>query len=207
MGMSAIIVVLFALLARPAFGDPVTIQPSDTLSLHFTTLAAPDCIFGPCDTLVFGLGFTGNPLGASITTAALFDSSMLLGIYRTDATCLEMGTCAGLVPSFVTPTSIYDVGSAVIDFTSVLDGTISGVLDIRFDKPIEYDPSSAFNFFSVGHATSRSGGGSGGYYRGYDSVDVTSVPEPASLMLLGAAGVASLIARRRLRKVEVSRDA
>jgi hypothetical protein len=162
--------------ARLAAGD--TIQPGEVLQVAFTTLAAPDCSAGggACDTLIFDLGFINNLNGASIVAAKLFDSGALLGTF-----CLMPGTCAGLVPSFVATESVYGLGSPVIDFTSILNGTIRGVLDVSLDKPIDFDPTSSFNFFAVTHAT-NSGVGVGGYFRGYDRVTV--VPEPASITLL-----------------------
>jgi hypothetical protein len=186
-------VLVVACLARPAAAGTITLQPTDVLQLSFTTLAAPDCSAGggPCDTLIFNLGFTNNLNGASIATAKLFDSSTLLGTFQTNQTCLKLGTCAGLVPSFVAPGSIYGLGSPVVDFTSILNGTIHGVLDIRLNKPIDFDPGSSFDFFVVTHATGQ-GIGVGGYPRGYDSVTVLT-PEPASITLLGLGLLASLI--------------
>jgi PEP-CTERM motif len=199
----AVLLVSVACLARPAAADAITLQPTDILQISFTTLAAPDCSLagGLCDTLIFNLGFTNNLNGTSIATARLFDSSTLLGTFETSQACLNLGTCSPLVPSFVAPMSIYGLNSPVIDFTSILNGTIHGILDITLDKPIAFDPGSSFNFFFVTHATAR-GTGMGGYFRGYDSVTVlTSAPEPASIMLLGV-GLASLAARRRRKKSE-----
>src|SRR5437667_874832 len=99
----AVLLVSVACLARPAAADTYPLQPPDILQISFTTLAAPDCSpgGGPCDTLFFNLGFTDNLNGASIATAQLFDSSTLLGTFETNQTCRDLGTCSGLVPSFV----------------------------------------------------------------------------------------------------------
>jgi hypothetical protein len=193
-------------LALPAAAATITLQPSDVLQLSFTTLAAPDCSAGggPCDTLIFLLDFTNNVNDASIPTATLFDSSTLLGTFQTNQTCLMLGTCSGLVPSFVTPGSIYGLGSPVIDFTSILNGTIHGVLDVKVNKPIDFDTNSSDNSFLVTHATSV-GVGMGGYFKGFDNVTVVT-PEPASITLMGV-GLASLVARWRRKRANPRRVA
>src|SRR6266851_4069604 len=121
----AAVLISLACSASPAAADTVTIQPGEILRVTFTTLAAPDCSpgGGPCDTLLFVLDFTNNMNGASVTTAELFDSQNLLGTFETNQTCLMLGTCAGLVPSFVAAGSLYGLGAPVIDFTSILNGT------------------------------------------------------------------------------------
>ena len=194
--LRAVVFLCTACLPPPASATPITLQPTDILRLEFSTLSSPDCT-GPCDTLIFVPAFT-YPTSARITTARLFDSSTLLGTYETDAVCLTLGACSALVPAFVTSESIYGLNAAVIDFTSILNGTIQGVLDIRFDMPIVFDPDSSSNWFLLTHATDR-GVGVGGYFRDYDRVSVYSVPEPTSITLLGV-GLASIVARRKRQK-------
>jgi hypothetical protein len=191
----AAVLISVACLARPAAADTVTIQPGEILRVTFTTLATPDCTVGPCDTLLFILVFTNNMNGASITTAGLFDSQTLLGTFETSETCLMLGTCSGLVPAFIAAGSIYGLGAPVIDFTSILNGTIHGVLAVTLDKPIDFDANSSFNSFFVTHATDR-GVGVGGYFKAFDSV--TIVPEPPSITLL-AVSLGSLVVYRRKR--------
>jgi len=199
----AVLIVLVACLVRRNAAADIALQPTDVLQISFTTLAAPDCSAGggPCNTLIFSLGFANNVNDASITTAELFDSSTLLGTFQTYQTCLRFGTCAGLVPSFVAGGSIYGLGSPEIDFTSILNGTIHGVLDITFNEPIDFDPNSPFNIFTLTHAADQ-GVGDGGYFRGYDSVSVLApVPEPSLITLLGVC-LASLVAHHRRKKAE-----
>jgi len=186
----------FSLLAS---ATSITLQPTDTLEVTFTTLPNPDCSAGggPCDTLIFSLGFTDDSNAASITSARLFDRSTLLGTFSTNQSCLQSGTCAALVPSFITPGSVYDLNSPVVDFSGILNGTIAGILDVRLNQPIQFDPTSLANFFGVTHAVDR-GSGAGGYSRGYDSIAIIT-PKPSTLLTLGT-GFGSVLAllRRKL---------
>jgi hypothetical protein len=202
MPVGVLLVLVACLASRNARAD-ITLQPTDVLQISFTTLAAPDCSVGggPCNTLIFLLDFTNNVNDASIATAELFDSSTLLGTFQTDQACLNLGTCSGLAPSFAAAGSIFGLGSPEIDFTSILNGTIHGVLDVTVDKPIGFDPDSSSNFFAVTHAEDR-GVGDGGYFKGYDSVSVLApAPEPSLTVLLGVC-MASLVARRYRKKAE-----
>jgi len=154
-----------------------TIRPGDVLEIHFSTLPSPTCLDATinqpaaCDTLVFNIAFTTNP-GAPIT-ARLFNSSVLLGTFQTSISCLQNGTCAGLVPSFVAPGSVYDLGSPVIDFTSILNGTIDGILKITVTAPTDIDLNSADSFIEVLHAQNR-GTGSGGYFLPVSSLGINA---------------------------------
>lgn len=188
-------VLALGLAGIPAVGRAanITIKPGEALQIRFTTLPSPDC-GGACDTLIFVLGFTANT--ADITTARLFDSSKLLGTYKTDPACLVSGTCPGLVPAFVTATSLYQDSAPVIDFTSILNGTIHGVLDISFDNSITFDRTSSFNFFGVQHGTGPSSA-AGGYFRAFDSVSLVPEPNPFPVLLPGALVLAGLVAAAR----------
>ncbi len=125
--------------------QPETINPGDVLQIRFKTLQSPDCA-GPvsqCDTLIFNIDFSST--AAAPTTATLYNSATLLGTFQTTNECLLAGTCAALVPSFVAAGSVYDLGSPVIDFTSILNGTIDGVLNLTVTAAtkVNLDPNKS----------------------------------------------------------------
>jgi hypothetical protein len=196
--LSGLVLLLSALLAQSAAAGSLAIEPGEALQIRFTTNPAPDC-GAACDILIFVLGFTAST--ADITSARLFDGTQLLGTYTTNPVCLAAGTCAGLVPAFVTATSLYGLSAPVIDFSSILAGTINGVLDITFTDPISLDLDSPFNYFGVLHATGP-GSASGGYFKFFDSVAVVPVPEPesGSLLMMSVAVLGALIAGNRRSK-------
>src|SRR5207244_10129270 len=123
------------------------------------------------DMLAFNIAFTTHP--AAPITARLFNSSVHLDTFQTSISCLQNGTCAGLVPSFVAPGSVYDLGSPVIDFTSILNGTIDGILKITVTAPTDIDLNSADSFIEVLHAQNR-GTGSGGYFLPVSSLGINA---------------------------------
>jgi hypothetical protein len=178
--LSGFVLLLATVLAHPIVAASLPIQSGEALEIRFTTLPGPDC-GNACDTLIFVLGFTANT--ADITAARLFDGSHLLGTYTTNPDCLVAGTCPGLVPAFVTATSLYGLSAPVIDFSSILAGTIDGVLDITFTGPISLDLESPFNYFGVLQGTGPDSA-SGGYFKGFDSMAVVPVSEPGSLAIL-----------------------
>jgi adhesin/invasin len=178
-GKSSSLAIVLALIvfSRPA--NAVTVNPGDQLIIAFRTLPSPSCYDAianqpaPCDTLWFNIVFTDNRNGAHITAASLFDSSMFLGTFQTNNDCLRSGTCSGLIPSFVAPGSLYGGGSPVIDFRSILNGSIDGILYVSFSAPIDVDLNTANDFIGVGHA-GQEGSTIGGYFLPVTSLNIST---------------------------------
>jgi hypothetical protein len=147
-----------------------TINPGDTLQIVFTTLPSPVCSGGPCDTLLFDIRFTSNP-GTPIS-AGLYNATVNLGTFQTTVACLQAGTCASLAPSFVASGSLYGFNAPVVDFTSILNGTINGVLNLTVTAPTTVDLNPVNTRIFVAHATA-SGVINGGYLRQVTSMTLT----------------------------------
>lgn len=183
----------FALLLAAAMTLPastVVLSPGEIYQLTFTTnpIAYP-CPIGPCDTLFISPDYVGAPVGVTIQ-AQLYDGSTLLG---TDLP----GVCCAM--AFVASGSLFnDLNAPVVDFTSIQNGTIQGIIDISVTGAALYDFSVSGTGLALGHAT-----GTGTLSIDSQSLTLTSAglltPEPdsASLAALGFGALALGVAIRR----------
>ncbi len=168
----------------------VVLSPGEIYQLTFTTnpIAYP-CPIGPCDTLFISPDYVGAPVGVTIQ-AQLYDGSTLLG---TDLP----GVCCAM--AFVASGSLFnDLNAPVVDFTSIQNGTIQGIIDISVTGAALYDFSVSGTGLALGHAT-----GTGTLSIDSQSLTLTSAglltPEPdsASLAALGFGALALGVAIRR----------
>jgi hypothetical protein len=176
---------------RPAAAD--TIRPADVLRVAFSLPAPPQCV-GGCDVILFSLALANNPVGP--TSASLFDGSTLLGNFRTDTDCQTAGTCAAGVPSFIAQGSAYGLGSPVIDFASIRNGTIAGRLDFSVTTPTDVELGGRDTFVLIGHASQIGGTNSGSRATITSEAIISTTPEPSSLLLF-MSGAATLVFRLR----------
>jgi hypothetical protein len=165
-----------------------TLNVGDILEVRFTT-SAPVCPFGPCDTLIFNPQEFGSYFATNVT-ASVFDGTTLLGTYFSDSCC---------VPTFRSSSSLFQVGSATIDFTGIDSGTIDGIIHMSIATGYLTWPSPPtppyIPYLTLGHAT-----GPGVVYGG-TGLEVTGIdifaPEPPVIeTMLGCLGFL-LIRRRR----------
>lgn len=100
-----------------------TISPGEMIQFSFTLSGVPTCSDGPCDTLLM-TPFGGSSIfvGSPILNVQLFNGSTLLGSF----------TGVPVVASFVSASSLYTFDNpTVIDFSSILDGSIQGIVDYQ----------------------------------------------------------------------------
>jgi hypothetical protein len=157
----------------PALAD--TLSPGEVLHIAFTLTSPPNCTFGPCDTLIVNLDLTSVTGLGLVTTAQLFNGSTLLGTFT--------GGGSG-APVFERPTSLFAGGGAVVDFSSIQNGTIHGTIDYSYSATngsITFDPNPALSQLILTHAIGPNNG-KGGFNIPIQSLNV--VPEPSTLGLL-----------------------
>jgi hypothetical protein len=103
-----------------------TLTPDDVLRITFTVDPSAFGVLTP-DVLRFGIT-VGNSLGVTSDTLRFFDDTTLLGEIEDEVGVLG---ASGLA-YFRSPTSTYTTAAvATIDFSSILDGSIVGVLEYR----------------------------------------------------------------------------
>ncbi len=180
------IIVTSILIGSSLTARAATLYPTDTLQITFTT-SAPSCPSGPCDALLVHVTEDGaffNTAGIS----SLFNGTSLLG---TDS---ELSFCCNF--TFRSASSLSAQG-AIVDFTSIDNGSINGVIDINIlDGYLTWlgDPTADV---TLARATGL------GDYSGGTGVTITSVsiltPEPnaASLAVTGLSALILIAALRR----------
>jgi hypothetical protein len=169
----------------------IEVSPGQVMQYTFTTDpetfgCPPALTASSCDTLVLSIPFV-SPVPDTLT-AQLFDGPSLLGS--------SSGNCC--LVAFTSASSIYDLGT-VVDFTSIQNGTIDGIIDVSSTQPFELD-SDGVTTLSLAHAN-----GFGSTAEDTLSATLTNsgiVPEPAqmpaflAIVLFGAIGLRRLTARR-----------
>ena len=182
--------ILSALCMPPASAG--TLFPGEVLQATFSTTPSPNCVLGPCDTLIFELDATGAT-GIPVLTAQLFNSSALLGTW----------TYAGIGdPVFDSSTSMFGSYATVIDFASILNGTITGIIDLSIvGGTLSFNPDSTQSRFHLGYSN-----GPDTIVGGID-IPLTSLvitPEPSTVVLLFS--VLAALAASKLRRRSSSRS-
>jgi hypothetical protein len=157
-----------------------TLAAGQILEIRFST-TAPVCP-GACDVLVLYPNETGS-FFASTGTANLFDSNTHLGTYFTTFCC---------VPIFRSPSSLFQAGSATVDFTAINSGSINGILDMTIGTGFFTWPSAPTPTLLIGHGEGP-GGVLGGTGIQVNSVTIlSSIPEPSTFATL-LVGLAFLV--------------
>jgi hypothetical protein len=186
---------------------PVAAEPiaaGDVMRLGFTI---PDFVprseLRDWDVFELALGIRGaEPIGSF--TTKIFDRGRLLGTF----TGADPGPVVGagfayLMSRFRSPASVYRLDNpAVIDMTSINDGTFNGWLEFTIESG-RADIFRVSDELNGGVATSLEAASMSQWGFGASTFEVTPgvapVPEPGSLLLLasGAALMARRYARRR----------
>lgn len=144
------------------------------------------CPGGPCDTLVFLPDLNPAPPGLS-WTVQIFDGRNLLGSYTNGACCSGEFIASGSLSTFGSPT--------VVDFTSLQDGTIQGLLVLTVaNGSIDLFPQALLELF---HSDSSDGGPVNGFTDSFLTAAITSAPEPSSSIVVGSAICGLLFLRFR----------
>lgn len=202
--MSALAAVVTIVL--PAVSHAAVIRSGETLRVNFSIPGVPAVTSqGEIDALTFTLDAirTNSIIGAPSARFELFDGSQLLGSYEFAFSSPFTGF------AFTSSSSLYSFRSTVVsDFSSILDGTIDGRIDITntTKRAFDFQPEDpAFNFNVGGGALGRAFSSNGLVLApsGVRNVviesqeRVVSVPEPSSTVLLVGAMLTLLVLRRR----------
>lgn len=196
-------VVIFGL---PAVSHAAVIQSGETLRVNFSIPGVPAVTsLGEIDTLTFTLDAirTNGIIGAPSARFELLDGSQLLGSY-------EFAFSSPFTSfAFTSTSSLYLFRStAVSDFSSIVDGTIDGRIEITntTKRAFDFQPEDpAFNYTVRGGTLGRAFASNGVVLApsGVRNViiesqeRVVSVPEPSSTALLFGAMLTLLVLRRR----------
>lgn len=181
---------LLAFLAIPGANAALVMNPGDLVDIRFT-LTNPICPTGPCDTLMTIL-LADGAFFAVPGAGSLYNGSSLLGSQPNTSSAV-----------FRSASSAFAGDSAVIDFTTLLDGSINGRLTYGLlSGTYTWTGDSPGAVIFIGHSTP----GGGSFFAAQNVVTITSltlivggdVPEPAtaSLAVLGA-GALLILKRRR----------
>jgi hypothetical protein len=162
--------------------------PGEVAIYSFTTNPVIFPCSGGCDTLL--LSNLASAASPSVFTARLFNGATLLGT--------NIGLCC--VFGFVSATSLFTFGPpTVVDFTSILNGSIAGHIDVTIDTGSVDLVQSGISLF-LAHAINSSGtiGNSQPSATLTGMTIISASPEPSSLALgvLGSAFLLLLTNRR-----------
>jgi len=167
------------LLVFAGIGRGSVFLPGDVLRVEFVTNPGSyPCLGGACDLLVLMPGYSGAGwLGVTSIEARLYDGATLLGTLNT----------VPFVVAFESSTSLFDLGFPVVDFTSIDDGTIDGVIDFSVVGGSDLDLELSQTYVRLGHSYGPGGGE-------YDSRSATvvsaeiigPVPEPSTVWLVAS---------------------
>jgi hypothetical protein len=173
MGIRLLLLVLT--LAASGFvleADTVTVNPGQFAQYTFVSNAPtfgcpPSATASTCDTLIVLVPFVSAP---GNVTADLFNGSTLLGSFS--------GICCAI--AFKSASSVYGSGS-VVDFTSIQNGTIDGIVDVSSTQPFTFSTDTdlypGYSNIYLGNATSAASTSESSYSATVTGVAV--VPEPA----------------------------
>ncbi len=163
----------------------VTLTPEETLRVEFIT--TPPFNHVP-DTLELGIGMVEVLSPYTYLSSSLYDDTDLLG---TDIFSV-FGNHTGMLGLYIaaswkSPESLSDFfDPAVIDFTSIRDGSIQGIINFTIATgAIEFDLESVE--ITATHATDPASGHVIMPKPVITSVQI--VPEPGSMLLLGLGGI------------------
>lgn len=146
-----------------------TLFPGVTMQINFTT-SSPSCPSGTCDALIINPDEQGA-FNVNGSVFSLFNGTTLLGT-SDDPCCFAI---------FRSSTSLSTQGT-VVDFTSIDNGTIDGIIDFQITSGMVTWPGDPTPLINVAHATSSNG------YADGTGLTVTSVqilaPEPQSIFMV-----------------------
>lgn len=185
----------------------LTLVPGQLLRIGFST-SPPFAEMREPDTLYVFFGFPEVVMPFGLMTGVLYDGSSVLGVSTSAAGAGLLGTIslnpAG--PTWKSAVSPWDFPAGdpvIVDFTSILNGSIAGTLEFSIDTgEIRIDTGSLA--LRLIDAQSAQGGellGSGQIL----SVSLVPVPEPTMAWLLVCGlGVLMVVGVRRKRSAEVN---
>src|SRR5436305_2206381 len=188
-----IVMMLFCGSAGSLFAGTLTLTPGIILRYSFQTdpgawgIQAPDYL----DLKLVSNGSFSPAEPLSVLTAMLYDGNTLLGTYVSPYNTpisTFIGIQLGEWISTTSPNPGFPFGFATaIDFTSMLNGTIQGRIDVTissgtlsFDFPFTASDQNYPQFLRTTSASSASSSA------GIVNASVTQTPEPGTLLTLGA---------------------
>jgi len=187
--------------------EPITLNAEDILQITFSTNPGLWNPLQPPDQLEFttGNGLITLPIVQGM--AQFFDGNSLLGTILIDSTKVDLSTFTGgfgRSDRWKSPTSIATGPHSIVDFSTILDGTINGRVEITIVAGtwiLNQDPNQGPSV-SLFQSTSPTGSSSNPLWTNvsFSLIDNTpvSVPEPSSMLLLGAGLVGLAFTRKRI---------
>jgi len=210
-----VLVIVLGLVSVPVSADRITLNPGDLFEIRFTIVFEQGHGPGPIDAIRLDFSGTDRNLGEppTILSGSLFNGNTLLGtdsrlpFGESDSqTDFSFGLFwRSATSQFTAPQPTSSV--TVIDFTSIADGTIDGLLQLSIlsGGSFEFDPTAPLGSGPI-QILVGVGGPNSISIRGHGVVSEltlngeslpTSVPEPATLTLLAAGLIAGAAFRKR----------